>query len=127
MDVITLHQYGIKNVVASLGTSLTEGQAKLLRRYTRDVYIAYDGDVAGQQASLRGLDILKKAGCKVRVICFPKGMDPDELLRIKGKEYFLLMDRSLSLVDYKLECLRKELDLNDEEQECFLQLKLLKY
>ena len=117
MDVITLHQYGIKNVVASLGTSLTEGQAKLLRRYTRDVYIAYDGDVAGQQATLRGLDILKKAGCKVRVICFPKGMDPDELLRIKGKEYFLkLMDRSLSLVDYKLECLRKELDLNDEEQ-----------
>lgn len=117
MDVITLHQYGIKNVVASLGTSLTEGQAKLLRRYTRDVYIAYDGDSAGQQATLRGLDILKKAGCKVRVICFPKGMDPDEVLRTKGREFFLkLMDTSLSLVDYKLECLRKELNLNDEEE-----------
>jgi len=116
MDVITLYQYGIKNVVASLGTSLTEGQAKLLRRFSKDIYIAYDGDSAGQQATLRGLDILKNAGCNVRVICFPQGMDPDELLRTKGREYFLkLMDNSLSLVEYKLDCLQKELDLNDEE------------
>lgn len=116
MDVITLYQFGIKNVVASLGTSLTEGQAKLLRRYAREVYIAYDGDSAGQKATLRGLDILKNAGCNVRVIRFPQGMDPDEILRIKGREYFLkLMDKSLTLVDYKLDCLSQELDLNDEE------------
>lgn len=120
MDVITLHQFGIKNAVASLGTSLTEGQARLLRRYTKDVYIAYDGDSAGQQATLRGLDILNKAGCKVRVIRFPEGMDPDELLRTKGREYFFkLIDTSLSLVEYKLDCLQKELDLNNEEEKVF--------
>ena len=75
MDVVTLHQYGFKNAVASLGTSLTQQQAKLIRRYTQQVYIAYDGDTAGQKATLRGLDILQDVGLRVKVILFPEDMD----------------------------------------------------
>jgi len=116
MDVISLHQFGFKNAVASLGTSLTREQAKMLRRYAGEVYIAYDGDTAGQKATLRGLDILQEAGCKVKVMQFPKGQDPDEVLRKYGPEYFKkLMNNALSLVDYKLEQLKNEYDLNSQE------------
>ena len=116
MDVVTLHQFGFKNAVASLGTSLTQHQAKLIRRYTQQVYIAYDGDVAGQKATLRGLDILQDAGLRVKVILFPEGMDPDEVLRKYGAEFFKkLMDKAVSLVDYKLDKLRSQYDLNTPE------------
>jgi DNA primase len=116
MDVITLHQYGFKNAVASLGTSLTQGQASLIRRYTREVFIAYDGDAAGQRATLRGLDILYRAGLKIRVMEFPKGMDPDEVLKKYGSEYFnKLMNQAVSLIDYKLDHLKNEHDLETVE------------
>lgn len=116
MDVVTLHQYGFKNAVASLGTSLTQQQAKLIRRYTQQVYIAYDGDTAGQKATLRGLDILQDAGLRVKVILFPEDMDPDEVLRKYGAEFFKkLMDKAVSLVDYKLDRLRSQYDLDTPE------------
>ena len=116
MDVITLYRFGFKNAVASLGTALTQQQVKLLRRYTNQVYIAYDGDKAGQQATLRGLDMLQNAGLKVKVISFPEGMDPDQILREYGSGYFKeLMDNALSLVDYKLDQLRKQYDLDSVE------------
>lgn len=116
MDVITLHQYGFGQAVASLGTSLTQDQARMLRRYAMDVYIAYDGDAAGQSAALRGLDILYDAGCRVKVLKFPKGMDPDDVLKTYGPEYFKkLMDQSLSLVDYKLDRLKEQYDLTTQE------------
>lgn len=112
MDVMSLHQFGFPQAVASLGTSLTPEQARLMRRYAADVYIAYDGDEAGQKATLRALDILKEAGCRARVIQFPDKMDPDEVLKQFGPEYFKkLMDRSLSHVDYKFERLREQHDL----------------
>jgi len=116
MDVITLHQFGFPQAVASLGTSLTEEQAKLMRRYASDVYIAYDGDEAGQKAAMRALDILKDAGCKPKVIQFPNNLDPDEVLKQYGPEYFRkLMDRSLSLVEYKLSRLREKYSLDSVE------------
>lgn len=116
MDVVTLHQFGFKTAVASLGTSLTQQQAKLIRRYTQQVYIAYDGDAAGQKATLRGLDILQDAGLKVKVILFPEGMDPDEVLRKYGAEFFKkLMDKAVPLVDYKLDRLRSQYDLRTSE------------
>lgn len=116
MDVITMHQYGFRQAVASLGTSLTGEQAKLLRRYAPDVYIAYDGDEAGQKAALRGLDILQEVGLRVRVIRFPKGLDPDETLTDHGPEYFRkLMDQALSLMDFKLEKLREDYDLSSQD------------
>lgn len=116
MDVISLHQYGFPQAVASLGTSLTTDQAKLLRRHASEVFIAYDGDAAGQNATLRGLDILQEAGCRVKVLKFPNGLDPDEILKKYGSEYFKkLMSQSLSFVDYKLEKLQEKYDLSTSD------------
>ena len=76
-DVMALHQAGVKHAVASSGTALTEGQIKLIRRFTRRVTVLYDGDAAGIRASLRGIDLLLAAGCDVQVVRFPDGEDPD--------------------------------------------------
>ena len=76
-DVISMHQAGITNVVSSSGTSLTHGQIKLIRRYTQNVTILYDGDAAGIKASFRGIDLLLEEGLNVRVVLFPDGDDPD--------------------------------------------------
>lgn len=116
MDVITLFQHGFQNAVASLGTALTADHAKLMRRYTPEIYIAYDGDTAGQQATARGLDILKDAGCKVKVVRFPKGMDPDDILRKQGVEYFnKLIQNASSLTDFKLDMLKYQYDMDNQE------------
>ena len=115
MDVIGLYKAGVKNAVASLGTALTQQQARLLKRYVEKVYIAYDGDAAGQNATVRGLDILKAEGLEVLVITFPDDLDPDEYVQIYGKEGFdRLKDNALSLNAFKLEAMAKGYDLNDE-------------
>jgi DNA primase len=80
-DVISLHQAGVENVVASSGTSLTDGQIKLIRRYTANITILYDGDSAGIKASFRGIDLILKSGMNVRVVLFPDGDDPDSFAR----------------------------------------------
>lgn len=117
MDCITLHQSGITNVVASLGTSLTINQAKLLKRYVRRVIISYDADLAGQTATLRGLDILRKEGFDIQVLKVPQGKDPDEYVRNNGKDAFLnLIKDAKSLIDYKLDRAREGMDLKNEEQ-----------
>ena len=115
MDVIGLYKAGVKNAVASLGTALTQQQASLLKRYVEKVFIAYDGDAAGQNAMVRGLDILKSEGLEVRVITFPDDLDPDEYVQIYGKEGFdRLKENALSLNAFKLETMAKSYDLNDE-------------
>ena len=81
LDVLSLHQGGIKNVVASSGTSLTEGQIRLIKRYADNVTVLYDGDAAGIKASLRGTDLLLEGGLNVRVVLFPDGDDPDSYIR----------------------------------------------
>ncbi|WP_286130532.1 DNA primase [Solirubrum puertoriconensis] len=88
LDVISLHQGGIKNVVASSGTSLTEGQIRLIARYTDNVTVLYDGDAAGIRAALRGLDIILENGLNVRVVLFPDGDDPDSYIRKVGDKRF---------------------------------------
>ena len=104
MDVISLHQFGIDNAVASLGTALTLQQARLLKRYAPKVYYAYDGDEAGQKAMIRGIDILRSAEIEARVIVIPGGMDPDEFIRANGPDSFLsLKDASITGVRFKLE------------------------
>jgi len=80
-DVISLHQAGIENVVASSGTSLTEGQIRLVKRYTQQITILYDGDAAGIKASFRGIDMILQEGLNVRVVLFPDGDDPDSYAR----------------------------------------------
>lgn len=116
MDVVSLYQSGIKNVSASLGTALTENQAKMLKRYTRNVVLSYDSDNAGQAAALRGIDILHAEGCRARVLHVTDGKDPDEFVKKKGRQAFLeLVDSSLAYADYKIEVLKSRHNLNETD------------
>ncbi len=112
MDVISLYKAGVTNAVASLGTALTQQQARLIKRYVPKVYISYDGDSAGQNATLRGLDILAKEGLDVRVIVIPDNMDPDDYAKkFGGQEYLALKDKALTLNGFKLDSLMGGIDL----------------
>ena len=116
MDVISLYQAGVANVVASLGTALTQQQARLLKRYVSSVYISYDGDSAGQNATLRGLDILAGEGLTVRVVAIPDGLDPDDFVRRNGKEAFdALREQALTLSAFKLTKMAEGFDLSQED------------
>lgn len=116
MDLITLHQYGITNVVASLGTALTINQARLLKRYADKVIISYDADMAGQMATLRGLEVLRTAGFDVRVLSIPQGKDPDEYVRSNGKEAFLkLINSAMPLIDYRIKKAEEGIDFRNSQ------------
>lgn len=113
MDAISLYQAGFQNVVASMGTSLTSDQARLLKRYCENVMISYDQDGAGQSADLRGLDILKKENLNVKVVLMPEGEDPDDVCRKRGAAaYQKCLDEALPLSDYKLHSLERQFDLS---------------
>ncbi|MEA4869626.1 MAG: DNA primase [Christensenella sp.] len=116
-DVIGLYESEVTNAVASLGTALTQQQARLLKRYVSNVYIAYDGDAAGQNATIRGLDILMSEGLNVRVIVFPNGQDPDEFVRQNGKEGFdKLKEEALSLNAFKIEAMARNYSMDNENE-----------
>ncbi len=114
MDTISLHQRGINNVVASLGTALTVEQAKLLSRYCKEIVVGYDSDEAGQAATLRGLDILSSAGCEVKVLQLDTKdvKDPDEYIIKYGSGRFNnLINNAITLVEYKLNLLLSKYDI----------------
>ncbi len=116
MDVISLYQHGVHNVAASLGTALTENQAKLIKRYTSNVYLCYDSDQAGVNAALRGIEILSPAGLKVKVFHVTDGKDPDEYAKAHGKDAFMaLAGKAPTAVQYKLDSARKGMDLTKDE------------
>lgn len=115
MDTISLYQAGFKNVVASMGTSLTKEQARLIKRYTDNVLISYDGDFAGQKADLRGLEILSDAGLNVRVVPMPDGLDPDDVARQGADAYQKCLDAAMPLIDYRLHALERKFDLKKTE------------
>jgi DNA primase len=98
-----------------MGTSLTKEQAKLIKRFSDEAYICYDGDSAGQAATLRGLDILKNAGISVKVISMPEGTDPDEYVNERGKESFEKLIAELAACRLKLTVLRNKYDLNNPD------------
>ncbi|MBE5801506.1 MAG: DNA primase [Clostridiales bacterium] len=114
MDVVALSQYGVEGVAATLGTALTPEQARLLNRYAPEVYLAYDGDSAGQNAILRGLDVLAEANVPARVLVFPDGLDPDEFIRQEGMEAFQQL-RPLSAVQYRMQREKDKHDMSSEE------------
>ncbi|MEO6191068.1 MAG: DNA primase, partial [Saprospiraceae bacterium] len=109
-DVMSLHQAGIENVVASSGTSLTEEQATMLGRHSENVTILYDGDAAGVKAAIRGIDILIKEGLNVHIALIPDGEDPDSFLRKVGSEQFekFLKEESKDLILFKIQLLNSE-------------------
>lgn len=117
MDCISLHQHGISNAVASLGTALTQEQARLLKRYSKKIYICYDADAAGQTATLRGLQILEQAGCEVRVVSIPVGKDPDEYLKSNGaKDFLKLVKEAIPIVDFRIQMAKNGKNLKDTRQ-----------
>ena len=122
MDVISLHQAGFDNAVASLGTALTPDQARLMRRYTENVVVCYDSDAAGKKATQRALEILPTAGLNVRVVTVTGGKDPDEMMKEEGgtEKFRRLLDAAFNSVDYRFsETLAKyDISVDTEKIEC---------
>lgn len=114
MDAISLYQRGITNVVASLGTALTDAQGRLLRKNSEQVILGYDSDGAGQTAIMRGMEILKSMGVDIRVLQISGAKDPDEYILKYGPERLIkCMDNAISVVEYKVKTLKKDLDLEN--------------
>ncbi|SFJ08488.1 DNA primase [Thermoflavimicrobium dichotomicum] len=117
MDVISAWQAGIYTGIATLGTSLTEQQAKVIKRNTDSVIICYDADTAGQAAAERGTDLLRKYNCTVKIAQMPGKMDPDDYIRCYGASAFQeeVLAGAMSLTAFKLEMLKKKYHLQDED------------
>lgn len=119
MDVIALHRAGFTNAIATLGTALTEEQARVMRRYAKEVVICYDSDQAGRRATQRAIPLLKDAGLKVRVITVPGNKDPDEFFRSDLKDgvtrFKRLIQESGNDTEYRLSVVRGKYDLTAED------------
>ncbi|AJQ27249.1 DNA primase [Pelosinus fermentans] len=116
MDAITAHAFGIRNVVASLGTAFSPEQAKLLLRNAKDIFFAYDSDAAGQNATVRALSILRNLGANVRVILIPDGKDPDEFIRKHGTEAFQsLIAEASDILEYQIKQAFQSIDYSGLE------------
>jgi DNA primase len=109
-DVISLHQSDVENVVASSGTALTEEQIKLMRRFTENVTVLYDGDAAGIKAAVRGIDLVLKGGLNVRIVLLPDGEDPDSYSRKMGSTEFkkYLVDHTQDFISFKISLYSKD-------------------
>ncbi|MRG86621.1 DNA primase [Salinibacillus xinjiangensis] len=118
MDVITAYQAGIQNGIASLGTSLTEKQARLLRRYVDQVVICYDADPAGLEATKKAANILQNAGCYVKIAKLKQGMDPDDYIKEYGSESFRnhVIGASVTYMSFQLDYLKKDYNLQVESE-----------
>lgn len=114
LDCIRLHANDFLNAVATLGTSLTSEHVLILKRYADEAVVLFDGDKAGEQASIRSLDIFLEEGMSVKVLCLPKGFDPDDLIRVKGKEAMTdLLANPQDVFDFKLQVLLKKYNKSD--------------
>lgn len=115
MDCISLSQYGITNVVASLGTAFTEKQAKLLKRYADEIIISFDSDAAGVAAAMRGIEILRKEGFDIKLLTVTSGKDPDEFIKKYGRDEFLkIIERAEPLLEYKLRKAKEGINFNNQ-------------
>lgn len=120
MDVISLHQAGFENTVATLGTALTREQASLIARYCKEVVICYDADEAGQKATERAIDIFRETNVNIKVLKVPNGKDPDEFIKSNGEngaaKFRLLLDKCGNDINYRIAKLRIQYDLDITEQ-----------
>ena len=111
MDCVSSHQAGVKNVVASSGTALTPEQVKLLKRFTKNIFLAFDPDSAGQEALVRGLQIAWQEEMQIKIISLPEGKDPDDLIKEDVKEWERLIESSQDFMDWIIQKAEKENDL----------------
>ena len=143
MDVITAHQYGMANVVASMGTSLTQKQVAIIKRLTKNLTLALDADAAGDEATLRGLELARQAFSErltsmpdwlggtsklrgnLRIILLPRGKDPDEVIREDPEAWQRLVDEATPLMDYFLKAVTSKLDLSREDERAVAAEQLL--
>ncbi len=117
IDIVSLHQAGFDSAVASLGTSLTSEQARLISRYAKEVVLAFDNDGAGQKATQRAIQIFEKLEMKVRVLQLSGAKDPDEFLKTRGADAFrLLLEASEDQIDFRMNSVRAKYDLTKDEQ-----------
>lgn len=117
IDVIAMHRAGFKSTVACMGSALTVDNANALKKICRDIVLCFDGDSAGQKATLHSLEVLDKDEFNIRVVALPDGMDPDEVLKNKGKEELArLINNALPVMDYLIEVEKKKFDLTSAEQ-----------
>ncbi len=116
MDVISVYQAGIKNIVATLGTAITENQAKLMLRYANEILICYDSDEAGTKAALRAIDVISDAGGRSRVIRLKNAKDPDEYINKNGVEKFKEAVRNaVAATEFKISLIKKQYDITNTE------------
>ena len=115
MDVVALIQHGVNGVVATLGTALTNEQARLLKRYAPEIWVSYDGDSAGPHAIMRALEIFEQEDIRARVLFFPDNLDPDEFIRQRGLDAFEHL-RPLKAAEYRMQRAKEDLDLSDDDQ-----------
>ena len=115
MDVVALIQHGVNGVVATLGTALTNEQARLLKRYAPEIWVSYDGDSAGQHAIMRALEIFEQEDIRARVLFFPDNLDPDEFIRQRGLDAFEHL-RPLKAAEYRMQRAKEDMDLSDDDQ-----------
>ena len=116
MDVISLHQHGINNAVATMGTALSEEHAKIISRYYKDVVIAFDSDEAGRKAVLRSMQILLNAGCRIKILNLDEEKDPDEYIKSKGVNNFKkAVSKAVGMIDYRIELLREKYNISNME------------
>ncbi len=118
IDVITMHRYGFKNTVAFLGTALTSEHARELRKFADEVIVCFDGDEAGQKATLRSIDILKEAGFRVRIAVLEKGKDPDETLKEEGGQAKMqsIIDGAKAVIDYYIDVEKSRVDMSKPDE-----------
>ena len=114
MDTVSLRRHGVQGVVATLGTALTEEQARLMKRYAPQVWISYDGDAAGRKAALRALDIFDEQDIPARVIDYPSGMDPDDFIKARGLSGFEALPK-LGSTEYRMLRARDGLDMSTQD------------
>lgn len=127
MDVITMHQAGFDNTVASLGTAFTSQHAMLLKRYVNEVVLSYDSDTAGQNAALRAIPILKEVGCRVRVLDLTPYKDPDEFIKALGREALEeRLDKAMSSLMFEVKVLSKQYNQQDPESRTLFQHEVAK-
>ncbi len=112
MDVIIAHQNGFSNVIASMGTAITDRQISTLKKLTRNLVFALDADSAGEEASLRGIDYENSLGAEVKVAILPQGKDPDDVIRESPETWQRLLDEAVPIIDYAFNRVTSELDLN---------------